>query len=305
MLCGLGLCADAFVKSLASNRDRDYKILRDCAYNGMFRDWYDSAIKSFIGKEDLLKHNLQPEYCLKKGFLGKSQITLRCEAFHSKHLRYIRYISFEGAGYNVLNFVALPKTCYNLPIFGADIVLLPGGALAAIDFQPLNNSMEYFQSHLYQPYSHIFQKWRDTCPSGGELPPSAASFFSPHALWTRCSIQDSSTLTNMGEAFIEYLTCYIDLLEKYDNIEDNPNYSSLSHDNCEVISNLNPTVKNDRMPEKFKNIFYTTESSRNEYMNRYLSYRIDNDPAQRMLVSAFGKDWTDKCLRNVMFPSKP
>ena len=37
-------------------------------------------------------------------------------------------VQFSGAGYTVLNVVAFPNLDYELPIFGVDIVILPGTA---------------------------------------------------------------------------------------------------------------------------------------------------------------------------------
>ena len=38
------------------------------------------------------------------------------------------------------------------------------------------------------------------------------------------------------------------------------------------------------------------------FIDNYLNYRIVNDPAKNMLYSAFGKNWTDYVLRNIIFP---
>lgn len=38
------------------------------------------------------------------------------------------------------------------------------------------------------------------------------------------------------------------------------------------------------------------------FLAEYLTYRIENDPAKNMLYGAFGKDWTTRALRTVIFP---
>ena len=37
-------------------------------------------------------------------------------------------------------------------------------------------------------------------------------------------------------------------------------------------------------------------------LREYLDYRIENDPAQRLLNAAFGAQWTEQVLREVLFP---
>ena len=39
------------------------------------------------------------------------------------------------------------------------------------------------------------------------------------------------------------------------------------------------------------------------FLKEYLDYRIVKDPAKRLLIGAFGEEWTEKALRDVMFPS--
>lgn len=42
--------------------------------------------------------------------------------------------------------------------------------------------------------------------------------------------------------------------------------------------------------------------SRVAMMYEYLDYRIAKDPAKFLLNSAFGRDWTERGLAEVMFP---
>ncbi len=56
----------------------------------------------------------------------KDPVSFKCEAYAGQKLAYIRSLRFEGAGFNVFNFVALPSVCYDLAILGIDLVSLPG-----------------------------------------------------------------------------------------------------------------------------------------------------------------------------------
>eukprot|EP01041_Mallomonas_annulata_P002350 gene2350-4563_t len=226
--------------------------------------WLNLAMDVFIKHQTVEKVDICPEFSRREGILGNKEIVYRCNAYQSESLRYIRRISFSGAGYNVFNFVALPRSEFNIPIFGVDIVTLPGGTLAAIDFQPLQNSPDYFDSLLYKPYEDIFNKWTTYFPSGGPLPIAAKQYFSPQVLWTRIPPQNSSMLSTLKSAFLDYTECYVDLLSK----------TSIS----------------------------SRSIARDRVMDEYLEYRIVNDPAKKMLYSTFGADWTEKCLREIMFP---
>jgi hypothetical protein len=46
-----------------------------------------------------------------------------------------------------------------------------------------------------------------------------------------------------------------------------------------------------------------SKAARLQALREYLVYRTENDPAQRLLNSAFGATWTDTALRTVMFPT--
>lgn len=56
--------------------------------------------------------------------------------------------------------------------------------------------------------------------------------------------------------------------------------------------------------EVVDNSYSNTEYPIDEtFLSEYLEYRIVKDPAKRLLVGAFGEEWTEKVLREVMFPS--
>lgn len=43
---------------------------------------------------------------------------------------------------------------------------------------------------------------------------------------------------------------------------------------------------------------------RRKWVDNYLQYRIDNDPARNMLEKSFGRNWTDNALANALFPTE-
>lgn len=148
-----------------------------------------------------------------------------------------------------------------------------GGCLAAIDFQPLSTSPEYFSSELYQPYEEELQQWQQKLPDGGELPTAAKRFFSPLRLWTRMSVKDdeySMNLKNLNEALDNYTRCYLRIVSE-----------------AKAENALSTTTINERKIA----------------IADYLKYRVENDPASGLLNSAYGKEWTETVLREVVFPA--
>jgi len=233
----------------------------------MFAVWYKKT-KDRLEKEEILKPVLIDSiYSNNNGKLGKSLVNYSCKPFSTSKLRYIRSVSFYGEGYDIFNFVVLPWSYYDLPILGIDIVSLPGGVLAAVDFQPLIFDNEsYFQEKSYSLYSKKFQDIQNSLPSGGNMPEAALKFFSPYALWTRIPPNDDR-LDVIANAVDTYVDAYASLLNDVKKIDD-----------------------------------ILLIKKRQENMKTYLNYRIENDPAKNMLNGAFGIDWTKTVIKDVFFP---
>ena len=141
--------------------------------------------------------------------------------------------------------------------------------MAAIDFQPLNTSEDYFIGKNYKPYEFIFNKWQNQFPTGGNLPQEAIQYFSPYAIWTRFPHSDDNNMIPLlDEALSDYLMSYKDILIKTTN---------------KCMSN---------------NI------DRKLIMGNYLNYRIEKDPAKGILYASFGNEWTEYVLNSVLFPKE-
>ena len=188
-------------------------------------------------------------------------------------------------GLHVLNLVIFPSTHYDLPIFGADIVSLPGDKhLVAIDLQPIRTRIvshnettngelvlsERHLSRLRQLHSHYSQEF--LC--GGDIPDAAKRFFSPYALWTRLSGPNSVRVlqTSIFQCFQDYLALYIDILEQA---------PSLLVDHEDEDGDFGDSIK------------------RGHY--DYLSYRRTNDPARPLLKRLFGEEWSESLIAEVLF----
>ena len=211
---------------------------------------------------------------------------------------------------HVLNFVMFPSTHLRdassgahvgLPIFGADIVSLPGNKhLVALDFQPvlpINNEDESSAKLFPEMYSHLetkllaihakYQKSSDDStepllPWGGDIPPQALRWFSPYALWTRLGDDNAiqTVTTTVWDAYREYVDLYFELMNAVETDLDDGNLE-LALSGEEETGN-NPVLSG---------------------QSEYLEYRRINDPARPMLQRLYGKDWAEELIDGVLFPA--
>lgn len=203
---------------------------------------------------------------------------------------------------HVLNFVLFPNTnirnvitkeYIGLPIFGADIVSLPGNKhLVAIDFQPalpldsgynmLPEKYSAIESSLEEIHAKYQRGDAPMLPWGGDIPPQATRFFSPYALWTRLS--DDEAIQKVDDAvwaaFQEYLDLYLNLMRCVQE--------DISAGDLEIIED-NSTEGEGGNP------VYQGQVD-------YLEYRRANDPARPMLQRLYGDDWTERVISSVLFP---
>jgi phycoerythrobilin:ferredoxin oxidoreductase len=210
---------------------------------------------------------------------------------------------------HVLNFVVFPdpdirilldetkkvEGYVGLPIFGADIVSLPGNKhLVVLDFQPvipLDRDGAYF---LPERYSHIASKLKSIhsryqhsnngmapcLPWGGDIPSQAKRFFSPYALWSRLTDDDAIDIVNTSvwSAFQEYFDLYLEFMRAVQK---------------DVSLQEKITSATDKVGK--------TNQARDGQID-YLEYRRLNDPARPMLQRLYGESWTERVIAEVLFP---
>lgn len=220
---------------------------------------------------------------------------------------------------HVLNFVSFPsanirhksdssnysaKERYlGLPVFGADIVTLPGNKhLVALDFQPvlpLDKENEegksiyslfperysLFEDRLRALHSKYHKSDNDSIAPllawGGDIPEKARRFFSPYALWTRLGDANAMDTVNtvVWEAFQEYTDLYMELMCA---VQCDVDFGIL-----EITHPLMTTINN--------NLVLKGQLD-------YLEYRRTNDPARPMLQRLYGKEWSESVIGDVLFP---
>lgn len=140
--------------------------------------------------------------------------------------------------------------------------------MANIDFQPVFNSDEYFSQEIYAKHTIKSKKWKSILPDGGPLPADAQQYFSPVCVWTRFPNNKSNAMLYLvGQALNEYVTTY-----------------------STAVIQAQPQGSADDV------------SARIKQLEDYLTYRALKDPAKNMLSAGFGKQWTETCLSEIVFP---
>ncbi|GDX73673.1 hypothetical protein LBMAG40_03300 [Cyanobium sp.] len=168
----------------------------------------------------------------------------------------------------MLNFVINPRTCYDLPFFGADLVTLPNGHLLALDLQPVDRGDRLHTEAVWPELLTIFERWKQALPDGGPIPEEAQPYFSPGFLWTRIPLGaegDALIDAVIRPAFQEYLQMYLKL------------EASASPVSAERSEQLLAGQK------------------------RYTRYRAEKDPARGMLSRFYGSEWTEAYIHDVLF----
>jgi len=217
----------------------------------------------------------------KVGKFGNKSIEFACTVYETRALSPFRLVTFRGAGFDVFNLLVIPRKSsapdIPIPILGIDIVVMPGSVLAALDFQPVNAHANRFTGPFYSRLQDIHCKWKDKLPSGGSLPEGASQYFSPFCVWTKFPVSDMHLMSAVKMAYEDIVCAYTD-----------------------EISKLNPSSLGNETLSIFSESHYPEEG----FIEEYLKYRIENDPAKKLLQSAFGKLWTDSILQENVFTRK-
>lgn len=237
---------------------------------------------------------------------GKNESALRLARHALLHTVDTTTKTTVPTGIHVLNLVLFPRPSYgqDLPIFGADLVTLPGNRhLIAIDFQPVltlnnnNDDDDHLDGDLRLPNEHLMERLKalhaanvqndDDLPWGGDIPKQAKRYFSDYALWTRLAPTESDKAatvtsdpleivqTKVYERFVEYFDLYVDALLE--------------------------ATKNDNTSSQSITTTTTTQDDVVQGHMSYLNYRRKNDPARPMLKSLYGEEWTERLINQVLF----
>lgn len=187
-------------------------------------------------------------------------------AYCTSKLRHIRAACIDGGPkLQVLNFTIFPELDYELPFFGADLVILPKGSLVAIDWQPLfGDDPDYVRRLILEPMGDRWQQYQTQLPWGGAIPAAAAPFFSDAMLWTRP--EEFEDVANVVfDAFCWYLEGYV-----------------------RQVSAAQPVTGDRAVAVR-------------EAQLRYVRYRSTQDPARGMLQRIYGAELAEAYIHGFLF----
>jgi hypothetical protein len=92
-----------------------------------FHTWKVDLLSLINSTNTIEESFILPEFRESVGhFSASNVINFSSSTYRNSYFQYIRSVIFFGNGYNVFNFVIFPKIEYDIPIFGVDIVSLPG-----------------------------------------------------------------------------------------------------------------------------------------------------------------------------------
>ncbi|MFO0058626.1 MAG: phycocyanobilin:ferredoxin oxidoreductase [Cyanobacteriota bacterium] len=135
------------------------------------------------------------------GSLDGERLFIRNELHRSRGLRKLHLETARlGAGLQILQCVFFPDPCYDLPVFGADIVAGRGVVSAAIvDLSPVDGGLPQGMATALSERSR---------PPFGEVRelPAWGSIFSPHVLFVRPRSAEEERW------FVEEVAAYLELL---------------------------------------------------------------------------------------------
>ena len=167
-----------------------------------------------------------------------------------------------------MNFLIIPNTNYNVPIFGVDFVSLPNSHLLVLDFQPSLKIQNQYSNELLEKLTKLKTRCHSSLPLAEKMSSDLARFFSPGVIWSKLPKDERSDFliaNQLYTSFKEYLDLYLEIL----------------FESKEVNIELQEELMNGQI--------------------NYLNYRRDNDPARPMLSSLFGKEFTESLIKEVLF----
>ncbi|CAM9670947.1 unnamed protein product, partial [Ectocarpus sp. 8 AP-2014] len=154
-----------------------------------YRRLYDAAmglLESEIGLEPYpIPEGLEGNCAVVGKGRNLQTVETSITAFRSRKFRQVRAALVEtDHATQVLNLVMFPSPSYDLPIFGADLVTLPGVHLICIDLQPAHSAQQ-LDAKADEAMHEACKRHVEALPWGGDLPEAAQKFFSPHCLWAK------------------------------------------------------------------------------------------------------------------------
>lgn len=127
---------------------------------------------------------LDAAHARQDGSLRGQPVTIQTRAYRGPQVVYARFVLMRGPGLAIANLLTIPRAEVCAPLFGADLVALPGKDLLVVaDLSPLSPDAGCEAAVLQTLAAR--RRAAPPLPSAGSLPPWCARWFSPWALFAR------------------------------------------------------------------------------------------------------------------------
>ena len=239
-------------------------------------EWRWSKFQKYImyklAQYDFQKYKIPSEYSYRESNYGSgknNKNAILCTWAGTNHrINFCRSVCINSPSYCVLNFLIIPQSQYNIPLFGIDFVSLPNYHLIVLDFQPSLNISKQFDKDLLKKLLNIKYEFHQQVPMAEKMSDQLAQFFSPGVIWsklTKGEISDNLINNILYSTFQKYLDLYLNILFR----------------EKEVDKDIQKELLNGQI--------------------NYLDYRKSNDPARPMLKILFGETFTESLINNLLF----
>lgn len=211
---------------------------------------------------------LPPELASADGTWKNQPARIDARAYAGPGIRYVRVVFMEGADLAIGNVLALPDPRLWCPVLGADVVSLGTrhGCMIAADLSALGG--DEVRAAEEKAIGAAITSARGGRPAptltpGGTLPAWCSEFFSPHALYTRPA----------GD---------------------------------EVAASIAEFLHYPRALVRLARSAHADEADAAQRIARWESYAAahrTDDKGLQLLARAFGLEWAEQFVANVLFPS--
>ena len=173
-----------------------------------------------------------------------------------------------GEKLQVLNSVAYPEYTNDQPLLGIDLLWfgISKKLVAVLDFQPLIQEELYFH-HYFQGLKAVRERFPELSKDESMHSFDPNRYFSPSLLFCRGGFEQLNG--PLPIAFKEFLDCYLNLGASTEN-------TSLKLSSSDVA----------------------------KLQADYDTYSAERDPAHGLFISYFGHEWTERYLKEFLFPLK-
>ena len=228
-----------------------------------------------LGRYECSPYDIPSEYLYRESNFGKKKnnqvVSLYTWAARHHRINLARAVCINSPNYEVLNFLIIPNTVYNVPFLGLDFVTLPKTHLLVLDFQPSLKIEKQFDKNLLDKVVRLRNNSLSQIPIAEKFSNDLSKFFSPGLIWSKLPRKESSEIiisTQLLSTFKSYLDLYLEILFKSN----------------EVDLELEKEIINGQ--------------------NDYLHFRKEKDPARPMLKNLFGDEFCESLIENILFTTK-